>query len=213
MRPSKKRPSSSNLRQVVGVHACLETLRVRPHCITQIFFKENFSVSDTLANLHQKAKAMRLNPQVVSPKRLERLSRSHQGVGLTVEETPTWQEGPTQATQRTVVILDRIQDPQNLGSMLRTAWILGVEALFIPQNKAVGLTASVCKVASGGAEHVPVVIGNIFETLRTLKKEGFAIYGLQADGPNIQNIALPPFTAFVVGSEGHGIRSINAKIL
>ena len=72
-----------------------------------------------------------------------------------------------------------IHDPHNLGACLRTAWLLGAQAFFIPENRASPLTPTAMKVASGGAEHVPVVIdGNLLDAAKSLKDKAYWLFAV-----------------------------------
>ena len=105
------------------------------------------------------------------------------------------------------VILDGLEDPHNLGAILRTADACGVHGVIIPQRRAVGLTGTVAKVSAGAIEYVPVArVVNLNNAIRTLKENNVWIIGIDKGGKN-------PFTGFdfklptaiVIGSEGKGI--------
>jgi 23S rRNA (guanosine2251-2'-O)-methyltransferase len=109
-----------------------------------------------------------------------------------------------------LLLLDHLQDPQNLGSIIRTADAAGVYGLIIPDLRAAKVTTAVRKVAAGAVERSRIaVIQNISRTIETLKQEGFWIYGAEADGqtPYYQADYKVPL-ALVVGSEGKGISRI-----
>src|SRR5262249_34548978 len=120
--------------------------------------------------------SVRSQPQGV----LDKLASGHQGAALAATESPTLDLEKLQAMSSAIVlILDGIEDPQNLGSILRTAWLTGVSAIFVPGDRAVGLTPTACKIASGGAEHVPVeTVTNIPSEMARLKELGFWLFGL-----------------------------------
>src|SRR5260370_34974168 len=82
-----------------------------------------------------------------------------------------------------LVVLDGVEDPHNLGAIVRTAHAAGAAAILIPDRRAAGLTETVAKAAPGALEHLPgVALGNISQTLEGLKKKGFWIYGLDERG-------------------------------
>lgn len=111
---------------------------------------------------------------------------------------------------RLLVVLDGVEDPHNLGAIIRTANAAGADAVLIPERRASGLTDTVAKAAAGALEYVPVVrIGNVAQTLEELKKQGFWIYGLDERGAEDHDCVdynLP--TAFVLGGEGKGVHQI-----
>lgn len=106
-----------------------------------------------------------------------------------------------------IVVLDGVEDPHNLGAIVRTAHAAGADAICLPERRAAGLTETVAKAAAGALEHLPVVrIGNVAQTLERLKAAGFWIYGLDERGPQLYtdvDYARP--TAFVLGGEGQGL--------
>jgi 23S rRNA (guanosine2251-2'-O)-methyltransferase len=106
-----------------------------------------------------------------------------------------------------VVLLDGVEDPHNLGAIVRTAHAAGANVVLIPERRAAGLTETVAKAAAGALEHLPVArIGNVSQVLEDLKKRGFWIYGLDERGEQLYSAvdyAAP--TVFVLGGEGHGL--------
>lgn len=105
-----------------------------------------------------------------------------------------------------VLILDGIEDPHNLGAIIRTAECAGVHGVIIPKRRAAGLTATVAKTAAGALEYVPVVkVGNLAQTIEKLKKEGFWIYGTDMSDQNVFETDLSGSVALVIGNEGKGI--------
>lgn len=104
------------------------------------------------------------------------------------------------------VVCDKIEDPHNLGAIIRTADASGAHGVIIPKRHSAGLTSTVFKASAGAAEYVPVArVTNIAETLRELKKRGVWVYGLDMDGETWCSVDLRGPSAFVIGSEGQGI--------
>ena len=106
-----------------------------------------------------------------------------------------------------LVILDGVEDPHNLGAVIRTTHAAGGSAVLVPERRAAGLTATVAKAAAGALEHLPIArIGNVAQCLERLKKAGFWIYGVDERGDldyTTVDYSLP--TVFVLGGEGHGL--------
>jgi 23S rRNA (guanosine2251-2'-O)-methyltransferase len=112
-----------------------------------------------------------------------------------------------------VVVLDGVQDPRNLGALIRSAACAGAHGVIIPRDRAVGVTAIVEKASAGAVETVPIAqVANIAQTLEELKKDGFWIYG--AEGTSAASLYEQDFrgnTAVVIGGEGEGIRPLVQK--
>jgi 23S rRNA (guanosine2251-2'-O)-methyltransferase len=109
-----------------------------------------------------------------------------------------------------LVLLDGVEDPHNLGAIVRTANAAGAAAVLIPERRAAGLTETVAKSAAGALEYVPVVrIGNVSRTLGDLKKRGFWIYGSDERGTEpYDQVDFATPTVLVLGGEGKGLHQL-----
>src|SRR5205814_5755008 len=120
-----------------------------------------------------------------SREHLDRAARgaNHQGVvGIGAAEKYASLED-TASSGKLHVILDGVEDPHNLGAIIRTAHAAGAGAVVVPERRAAGLTETVAKSAAGALEHLPVVRAvNINQTLRSLKDDGWFVYGLDENG-------------------------------
>lgn len=112
-----------------------------------------------------------------------------------------------------LLVLDGIEDPQNLGSLLRTADAAGVHGVIIPARRAAGLTETVAKVSAGAVEYVPVArVTNIARTLDVLKERGYWVVGTHQNAPELYYEArLTGPLAVVIGSEGRGMSRLVAE--
>lgn len=143
----------------------------------------------------------------------------HQGVALRIESfsyaelediLAAWKE---RGGESIVVVLDGIQDPHNLGALIRSAASAGAECVVIPRDRAAGVTATAEKVAAGAAETIPIAqVTNIAVTLDQLKDAGFWIYGAdEKSGHSLYSQKLTGNIALVIGGEGEGIRPLVRK--
>ena len=112
-----------------------------------------------------------------------------------------------------LVLLDELEDPHNLGALLRTADATGVHGILIPKRRSVSLIATVAKTSAGAVEYVPVArIGNIAQTLKKLKEKGFWVAGADMDGEKAYYEAdLTGPLVLVVGSEGRGMSRLTKE--
>lgn len=111
------------------------------------------------------------------------------------------------STDPILLLLDHLEDPQNLGAIMRTAEAAGLDGLIIPDRRSASVTAAVRKVAAGAAERISVArVTNLSRTAEKLKEEGFWLYGAEADGeqPYYQADYRRPLV-LVIGSEGKGL--------
>jgi 23S rRNA (guanosine2251-2'-O)-methyltransferase len=111
---------------------------------------------------------------------------------------------------RMLVVLDGVEDPHNLGAVMRTAHAAGADAIVIPERRAAGLTETVAKAAAGALEHLPVVrVTNIARALEELKKRGFWIYGLDERGDqDYDRVEYADRAVLVFGAEGKGLHQL-----
>jgi len=109
-----------------------------------------------------------------------------------------------------VLALDEIQDPQNLGSILRTAAAVAVTGVILPERRAVGVNPTVIRTSAGAAEHLAIsLVPNLVRAIGDLKADGLWVVGLDAEGPNAYDeIDLSGPVVVVLGSEGHGLRRL-----
>jgi 23S rRNA (guanosine2251-2'-O)-methyltransferase len=134
----------------------------------------------------------------------------HQGIVALITRRPLLTEADLDGLSDASVILalDQISDPQNLGTILRSAAFFGVDAVLVLKNRAAEVSPLVARVAVGGAELVSIVrITNLARSLQILKAAGFWIYGLDERGEaTLAQTEFDPKTVLVVGAEGEGLR-------
>jgi 23S rRNA (guanosine2251-2'-O)-methyltransferase len=139
---------------------------------------------------------------------LDRLagSSAHQGV-VALGAAQKYADLDTAAEGELVVVLDGVEDPHNLGAIIRTAHAAGASAIVIPERRAAGVTDVVAKAAAGALEHLPVVrVTNINRALEDMKKRGYWIYGLDERGAeDYDRVTYSSPTALVLGGEGKGL--------
>jgi 23S rRNA (guanosine2251-2'-O)-methyltransferase len=105
-----------------------------------------------------------------------------------------------------VIILDNIEDPHNLGAIIRTANIVGAHGVIIPKNRAVGLTATVARTSAGALNYTPVVkVTNLANTIEDLKKRGLWFVCADMDGTVMYDLDLKGPIGLVIGNEGEGV--------
>ncbi len=167
------------------------------------------------------AKRKGVKYQFVDPQVLKKASATgkHQGV---IAETSSYQYFDVQdildsAKEKNkdpfILILDGIEDPHNLGSILRVCECMGVDGVVISKNRAVGVNETVIKVSAGATSYVKVAcVTNIHQTMEQLKQKGIFIYACELGGEDIGKSNLTGPIAIVVGSEGKGMSQLTKKI-
>ena len=145
------------------------------------------------------------------PEQLAELAGSpdHQGVVAEVDPYPySGGESLLAAPDALVVVLDQVQDPHNLGAVCRSAEVAGATGVVIPERRAAGVTAAVCKASAGAVEHLNVSrVRNIADWLESAKATGFWVWGADGAAESAPwEIDLTGPTALVMGAEGKGLR-------
>ena len=170
---------------------------------------------DQLQRIRDEAKARRLVIRTMERNQLDKLTRfgHHQGVALKTtgypyvgfEEILAAVEADENAT---VIVLDHLEDPQNVGSILRTASAVGVTGVIIPEDRACGITPAVARASAGGTEYVKVAhVVNLVRAMQDFKDAGVWFTGLDwgEDAKTYTDIDFRGRTGLVVGAEGNGI--------
>jgi 23S rRNA (guanosine2251-2'-O)-methyltransferase len=143
---------------------------------------------------------------------LDRLAASaaHQGVVALGAATQYADLDDLAGRARMLVVLDGVEDPHNLGAIIRTAHAAGADGIVIPERRAVGLTDVVAKAAAGALEYLPMArAGNINRALESLKQRDFRIYGLDERGEQAYDqVAYAARAALVFGGEGKGLHEL-----
>lgn len=195
---------------LIGVHPVVEALRAkRP--LERILVARG-------AGGHRLQEVIDLARETRTPVRfedrgaLDRLAgvKSHQGVIALGAEKKYAELEDVASTAELLVVLDGIEDPHNLGAIIRTAHAAGAGAVIIAERRAAGLTETVAKSAAGALEYIPVVRAvNISQVLRSLKDDGYFVYGLDENGEQpFDTVEWSARTAIVMGGEGKGLHDL-----
>lgn len=206
----------ANTEFIYGIHSSRHALKYSTDTVTRIWFLAD-SKSSALLQLQEIANKHSLSVEKVPRLHLDRLSNyaSHQGVVLERRLRETADDNLTglllQLTKgpNLVLVLDRIQDPHNLGACLRTANAADVAGVIVPKNQSATVNATVKKTASGAVETTTVVtVVNIKRALEKLKNAGFWIVGAVCDttADSLYEMDFASSTALVMGGECKGLR-------
>jgi 23S rRNA (guanosine2251-2'-O)-methyltransferase len=210
---TERRRERVNQEFIVGKNPVIEALRAG-HTINKIWIAEG-SQKGQMTKVIQLAKEQGVLVQNAPKKKLEQLvdSSNHQGVvaSIAAYEYAELDDLFALANKRNeepfFLILDEVEDPHNLGSIMRTADAVGAHGIIIPKRRAVGLTQTVAKASTGAIEYIPVVrVTNIARTMDDLKKRGLWFAGTDAKGSeDYRQASFDMPIGLVIGSEGKGI--------
>lgn len=194
---------------IYGKNMVLETLRNKDKIKKVYLTKNNL---DLIEKYKQKISKI----QISSIKELDMLaSGNHQGIVAEVEEYGyvSLEEVINKHKDDknvSLAILDGLEDPHNLGAILRSADASGIDGIIIPKNRSVQLSSTVAKVSTGAIEYVDVIqVVNLVNTIKTLKENGYWIIGLELDGSvDYRKQDYTGKIAVIIGSEGRGISKL-----
>ena len=197
---------------IVGRHAVKEAI-VSGHTINKVLIQDTVKKGQ-INDILKKANSNKIIVQAVPKSKLDGLSDApHQGVAAYIAPYEYADFDAFLAQQKnneklsTVLILDGLEDPHNLGSILRTADASGVDGIIIPKRRSVALTQTVAKASTGAIEHVPVMrVTNLANTIETLKDHGYWVVGTEAENStDYREMDAGISLAIVIGSEGQGM--------
>ncbi|WP_134702155.1 23S rRNA (guanosine(2251)-2'-O)-methyltransferase RlmB [Ammoniphilus sp. YIM 78166] len=198
---------------IVGRNPVLEVLR-SGRSVNKIWIAEG-SMKGPITQVMGMAKEAKIQVQTVPKKKLDQVAEgeAHQGVVAFVaaydyaEVDDILRHAEEKGEPPFVLILDEIEDPHNLGSILRTADAIGAHGVIIPKRRAVGLTSTVAKSAAGAMEYVPVArVTNLVRTMEELKEKGVWMVGTDASAEqDFRQGRYDMPIGLVIGSEGKGM--------
>lgn len=218
--PAKEvsQPIDDQVEFVFGHHASVEALKGTTE-INKVWLQNG--LADKARNeISGLAKKRGLIIQEVPKAKLDELTngQNHQGVVLSIAAYAyaTIEDLFAKAAQKDeapfFLVLDSIEDPHNLGSIMRTADAAGVHGIIIPKRRAVQLTSVVAKTSTGAIEHVPVArVTNLVQTVEQLKERGVWVFGTDMNGKDYRRWDAKGATALIIGNEGKGISPLLKK--
>ena len=197
---------------IEGRNAVMEAFR-SGKCIDKLFVLDGCQDGPVLS-IKREAKKQDTVIRYVNKERLDQMSETekHQGVIAYAaaydyaEVEDIMQSAKDKGEDPFIFLLDNIEDPHNLGAMIRTAHLAGAHGVIIPKNRAVGLTATVARTSAGALNYLPVAkVTNLAKTIEDLKKEGLWFVCADMDGTIMYDLNLKGPIGLVIGSEGEGV--------
>lgn len=207
-----------NENRVEGRNAVLEAFR-SGKIIDKLYVQEG-SHDGPIQNILREAKKQDCIVNFVSSQRLDEISetKKHQGV---IANTAAYEYADVEDILKNarekgedpfIILLDGIEDPHNLGAIIRTANQAGAHGVIIPKHRAVGLTATVARTSAGALNYTPVAkVTNIAKTMEELKKEGLWFACADMDGQSMYKCSMTGPLGLVIGNEGSGVGELVKK--
>ena len=197
-------------------NAVYETLRAKRRQPIRLLVADKIQEKGHMAAIFELAKECKVPVERVPRQKLDSLNPQHQGVVLEAGHYPYMDIADILDNAKAkneplfVLLLDTMQDPQNFGTLLRTAEAVGVHGIILPLARTVEVTPAVVNASSGASEHLLIAQSNLVQAIERLKEAGAWIVGLDEDSRSQtpDQVRLDGGLAIVVGSEGEGIRPL-----
>lgn len=208
-----------SLDQIEGKNPVKEALQAGRREIFQMYLAEGLAKAD-LDELQTMARDAGIRVKYVPRQVLDRMAQSdaHQGVLVTCEQYPYCTVEDVLSRARTagedpfIVVAAHIQDPQNLGAIIRTAEEAGVHGVIVPRRRAAHITPAVVKASAGASEYMRVaLVTNLVRTVRHLQDERVWVFAGDSDGEPVYDVDLSGAVALCIGSEGEGVPRLLAE--
>lgn len=205
---------------IYGRNAVYETLRAGRRQLFELQIADGVKETARLKQITELAALHKLPSNLVPRLKLDKLEVNHQGVALEAGDYPYSDVTDIldYAVQRGeppfVLLLDALQDPQNFGTLLRTAEAIGVHGVIIPLARAVEVTPAVVNASAGASEHLRLARANLAQAMDALKRSDVWLVGLDQHGEVFSegsNRPLAGAVGLVIGSEGEGLRELTRK--
>jgi 23S rRNA (guanosine2251-2'-O)-methyltransferase len=201
---------------LTGRNPVYEALRARRRQGFRLLVGEGVQEKGRLEEILQLCSARKIPWERVQRSRLDKLDTHHQGVALEVSSYPyvglvdILGLAEQRKTPPFLLILDTLQDPQNLGTLLRTAEAVGVDGVLLPLRHTATVTPAVVHASSGASEHLLIAQANLAQSIDVLKTSGVWVIGLESNPQAVEvgSLRLDGSLALVVGSEAEGMRPL-----
>ncbi len=201
----------TNKLYISGKHAAYEALMYAPHAVKRVYIARGFQ--DNAINKLIERNSLEREPLQEGESRADiKGNSSSQGIVVQVSLLDMMQplekflETVNVTPSTSLLLLSGVQDPHNVGAIIRSAAAFGVSGILLPQQNQSPITAAVIKSSAGMAFQLPLVtIPSVQTALAMLKKRGFKAYALAAGKQNLNEAAFASASVFVMGNEGHGV--------
>ena len=177
--------------------------------INKIYLGEKFNDKEVIELIKKK----KIKYNIVPNKYLDnRVDGMHQGIILEVDDVETYDLDYLKNIKKdnhTLLMLDHLEDPHNFGAIIRTCEALGIDAIIIPNDRNVGVNATVVKTSAGAIYNMPIIrVVNLATTIKKLKDMGYWVVGTDMDGTDYTRIDYNCPICLIIGNEGHGMSKI-----
>lgn len=192
--------------KVFGKNSLKEALN-NPKKIKKVYLSDNFKDKDILKII----KDNNIRYESISSYDLDKMDNKNQGV-MTVIDDFEYTNLDDILNDNIIVMLDHLEDPHNFGAIIRTVEASGIKSIIIPKDRSVDVSPTVMKTSAGALNHINIVrVVNLNNTIKTLKDNGYFIYGADMSGTDYKTVDYADKKVLIIGNEGHGLSNIVRK--
>ena len=192
--------------KVYGKNAVREALN-NPKNIKKVYLSERFKDQEIIKLI----KNNHVSFESISSKVLDKQEKKNQGIMAIVDDFE-YSNLNDMLDDNIIIMLDHLEDPHNFGAIIRTVEAAGIKSIIIPKDRSVDVTPTVYKTSTGAINYVKIArVTNLNNTIKTLKDNGFFVYGADMDGVDYKKVDYAPKTVLVIGSEGQGMSNLVKK--
>ena len=192
--------------RVFGKNSLKEVLN-NPKKIKRVYLSESFKDKDILKLIKEK----NVRYESISSYDLDKIDNKNQGVMVILDDFE-YSNINDILNDNIIIILDHLEDPHNFGAIIRTIESAGIKSIIIPKDRSVDVNTTVMKTSAGALNYVNIVkVTNLNNTIKTLKDNGYFIYGADMSGTDYKKVNYSDKVVLIIGNEGHGLSSLIRK--
>lgn len=198
--------------KIYGKNVAIEKLNSKGK-INKIYLSNKFNDQEILSLIEKK----NISTKIMDNRSLDKICNGlHQGIVLEVEDIKTYKYEEVipniEKEYPLIVILDHLEDPHNLGAIVRSCEAFGVDAIILPNDRSVQITGTVVKTSVGTIEKIKIInVPNLNNTIKKLKEDGYWIVGTDMNGTEYTSIDYKTKIAVVIGNEGKGLSRLTKE--
>jgi 23S rRNA (guanosine2251-2'-O)-methyltransferase len=204
---------------IAGRNPVYEVLRARRRHFFRLLINEVSNEKGRMEEILTLASDCGLKTQRIPKSHLDRIVENHHGIAIEASAYPystiadILEQAEIRHEPHFLLILDTLQDPQNFGTILRTAEACSIHGVILPLRRSAAVTPAVVQASSGASEHLMIAVSNLAQAIDTLKKANIWVAGLvhNPEAASIEEARLDGDLAIVVGSEGEGMRELTRR--
>ena len=192
--------------RITSKNALKEALN-NPKNLKKVYLSNKFSDQEIIKLI----KLNKVHYESIDSFKLNKMEANNQGL-LAIVDDYEYSSLEELLNDNVIVMLDHLEDPHNLGAIIRTVEAAGIKSIIIPKDRSVDVNETVMKTSTGALNYVKIArVTNLVNAINTLKNQGYFVYGADMDGTPYKSVSYSDKVVLVIGAEGNGISSLVRK--